>query len=73
MSLDLFEGREGCSCSDEALEVIPPPGNKKRVWIAVPEQTVIPGGTRVSNAANKRQMDSNKTVPLTGAHPAGTL
>lgn len=39
----------------------------------MPEQTVLSVNAHVKNAADEGQMDSNKTAPLRGADPAGSL
>lgn len=70
---DLFESREGRSCSDRALEVVPPSGKKRRVWIAVSEQAALPENHHLRNTAEEGQMGSNKAVPVRRADPADSL
>lgn len=64
---------EGHSCSDRALEVAPPSGKKRRVWIVVSEQAALPDNHHVRNTAEEGQMDSNKAVPVRRADPADSL
>lgn len=47
---ELFEGKEGCALT-EALEVVPPAGKKRRVWIVMSEQAALPDDHHVRNTA----------------------
>lgn len=47
---ELFEGKEGCAPT-EALEVVPPVGKKRRVWIVMSEQAALQYDHHVRNTA----------------------
>lgn len=46
---EFLEGKEGCALT-EALEVVPPSGNK-RAWIVISEQAALPDHHHVRNTA----------------------